>query len=228
MIATATLAVWNDIDAGREAAFESWYEGEHVPERLSVPGFRDAWRGIAVDGEPKYCALYRLDSLAVLRQPYYLERLANPTPRTTAIMPHFRRMNRSACRVVAADGAGAGAAKLTWPLAAPTGDGVDPAAAALGRLRAAVPDVLRAELWAAEPSLSVIRTAEQGMRPEPDRCADRVLVLDADAPDALDRARGALLGLAAAGGWMKRLGTAGVYRRLSYRASAAGDRAAAQ
>ena len=225
---TATLAVWNDIDAGTETDFESWYEGEHVPERLSVPGFRDAWRGIAVDGEPKYCALYRLDSLAVLQQPYYLERLANPTPRTTTIMPHFRRMNRSACLVVAADGAGAGAAKLTWLLAAPTGDGVDPVAAALGRLRAAVPDVLSAGLWAAEPSLSVIRTAEQGMRPEPDRCVDRVLVLDADAVDTLDRARGALLGLAASGGWMDRLGTAGVYQRLSYRVSTQGHLPAAQ
>lgn len=33
------LAIWNDCRAGREAEFEEWFQGEHLLERLAVPGF---------------------------------------------------------------------------------------------------------------------------------------------------------------------------------------------
>ena len=33
------LAIWNDCRAGREAEFEAWFQGEHLLERLAVPGF---------------------------------------------------------------------------------------------------------------------------------------------------------------------------------------------
>jgi hypothetical protein len=39
------LAVWNDIAAQDEAEFSSWYDEEHVLDRLGVPGIRNGRRG---------------------------------------------------------------------------------------------------------------------------------------------------------------------------------------
>ena len=33
------LAIFNDCRPGREAEFEEWFQGEHLLERLAVPGF---------------------------------------------------------------------------------------------------------------------------------------------------------------------------------------------
>ena len=33
------LAIFNDCHTGREAEFEAWFQGEHLLERLGVPGF---------------------------------------------------------------------------------------------------------------------------------------------------------------------------------------------
>ena len=33
------LAIFNDCRPGREAEFEAWFQGEHLIERLAVPGF---------------------------------------------------------------------------------------------------------------------------------------------------------------------------------------------
>jgi hypothetical protein len=33
------LAIFNDCRAGREDEFNAWFQGEHLQERLAVPGF---------------------------------------------------------------------------------------------------------------------------------------------------------------------------------------------
>lgn len=65
-----------------EEEFNAWYDEEHLPERLSIPGFRSARRWVAdlPPGEGKYLATYELDSAAVLSSPAYLERFKNQTP----------------------------------------------------------------------------------------------------------------------------------------------------
>ena len=40
MIGDGILALWNDCEASHEDAYEDWYQGEHLAERLAVPGFR--------------------------------------------------------------------------------------------------------------------------------------------------------------------------------------------
>ncbi len=58
-----------------EEEFNVWYDSEHVPERLAIPGFLSARRWIATDvrpGEGKYLATYELESAAVLHTPDYL------------------------------------------------------------------------------------------------------------------------------------------------------------
>ena len=41
---TGLLMVWTDIDAEFEAEFNRWYDEEHVPRLLQVPGFLSAGR----------------------------------------------------------------------------------------------------------------------------------------------------------------------------------------
>jgi hypothetical protein len=43
-----------------EEEFNAWYDTEHVPERLALPGFEAARRYICVEGSPRYLAMYDL------------------------------------------------------------------------------------------------------------------------------------------------------------------------
>ena len=65
------LLVTMDVEPALEDELHRWYEEEHVPERLSVPGFVRARRWRAVEGGPKYLALYELESLGALESPEY-------------------------------------------------------------------------------------------------------------------------------------------------------------
>jgi hypothetical protein len=71
-MAKGILIAAMDFSAAREDEFHDWYDLEHIPERLRVPGFLGAerWLGIA---EPKVSvATYDLDTVAVLQSPPYL------------------------------------------------------------------------------------------------------------------------------------------------------------
>jgi len=67
----ALLLVMMDVDPEHEAEFNRWYEEEHVPERMSIPGFVNARRYRAIEGGPKYLALYELESVDVLESESY-------------------------------------------------------------------------------------------------------------------------------------------------------------
>ena len=93
------LAIWNDCRAGREAEFEAWFQGEHLLERLAVPGFLYGRRHQALSGSAGYFNFYLVESPDVLTSKPYLERLDNPTPMTKRIMSEvFINMNRTVCR----------------------------------------------------------------------------------------------------------------------------------
>ena len=66
------LLVMADINPEDEEEFNRWYNEEHIPERLSVPGFISGRRYRAIDGSPKYLALYELESPEVLKKKEYL------------------------------------------------------------------------------------------------------------------------------------------------------------
>lgn len=46
--------------------FDDWYDTEHIPERLAVPGFLNAQRWVVADGSPVSVVLYDLTDLSVL------------------------------------------------------------------------------------------------------------------------------------------------------------------
>jgi len=108
------LAIFNDAAAGREAEFDAWFQGEHLIERLAVPGFLFGRRHQAISGTAGYFNFYLVESPAVLTSKPYLERLDNPTPMTKKIMSEvFRNMNRTLCHRTGRLGAFRGAYAVT-------------------------------------------------------------------------------------------------------------------
>jgi hypothetical protein len=108
------LAIWNDVRPGREADFETWFQGEHLAERLAVPGFRFGRRHEAVSGAPRFFVFYVTDEPEVLTSKPYLDHLDNPTSMTRMIMSEvFMNMSRTLCRRVAHRGHIRGAYAVT-------------------------------------------------------------------------------------------------------------------
>lgn len=74
-----------------EDEFNAWYDTEHVPERLAVPGFESGQRYVCSSGAPRYMALYDLRSPAVLDSPGYLRvSFDNASPWTKRVTSRVR------------------------------------------------------------------------------------------------------------------------------------------
>jgi hypothetical protein len=77
-----------------EEEFNAWYDTEHLPERIVLPGFHSGARYICVDGYPRYMALYDLENEAVLESDAYMaisgSRFSPWTKRVTSRMPVWR------------------------------------------------------------------------------------------------------------------------------------------
>src|SRR5437879_951354 len=74
------LMVYCDVPAEHEEEFNRWYNEEHIPERLSIPGVLNAARYQAVDGGPKYLACYELASPDAWYAEAWQQWLRNPAP----------------------------------------------------------------------------------------------------------------------------------------------------
>lgn len=108
------LAIFNDCRAGREDEFNAWFQGEHLQERLAVPGFLFGRRHEAISGSAGYFNFYLVESPDVLTSKPYLDRLDNPTPMTKRVMSEvFINMNRTVCLRTNRRGAFRGAFAVT-------------------------------------------------------------------------------------------------------------------
>ena len=73
-----------DVDPDKEALFNEVYDTEHIPELMKVPGCLAVYRStlapltmsiggevktVLAEGEPKYSAIYELESAEVLTSP---------------------------------------------------------------------------------------------------------------------------------------------------------------
>ena len=101
-----------DVVADAIAEHDEWHTHEHLPERLSIPGFVRGTRWVASNGQPRYFVMYEVEQLATLTSDAYLERLNNPTPWTSKMMPNYRDMARGFCSVAGSFGFGMGLAGL--------------------------------------------------------------------------------------------------------------------
>src|SRR6476646_7328727 len=77
-----------DVEPAWEDELNRWYDEEHVPNLLKVPGYRSARRYVAVEGEPKYMAFYEIDAVENQSSPEH-ER-AVKTPWTARVQPHYK------------------------------------------------------------------------------------------------------------------------------------------
>lgn len=139
LVGNAFVALWNDVETGREAEYDLWHNREHVPERAGVPGILEGRRYVApARASPAYFTLYDLASLDVLASAPYLELVREPTPWSARMRPVFRNFVREPCRIVAGEGVGMGGAIATFRFERDPGAGEIPTAAlapVLARLR---------------------------------------------------------------------------------------------
>ena len=79
-----------NIEPSDEAEFNRWYDREHLEERVAIPGFLEARRYVAHEGNPKYLSLYSTETFEVLDSPAYLLRLRTRPPGRKPISPASR------------------------------------------------------------------------------------------------------------------------------------------
>jgi len=184
------LAVFNDCAPEGYQHFETWYNREHLQERVAVPGFRCGRRyELVTGGDRQFCAFYEVDTAAVLNSPSYIGRLNEPTPWTQAAMPLFRNMVRTVCDVTAAAGdlIGAYAVVLRADGAmAPTS-----AAHAWVKTLADEAGIARVELWTQAAQQTNPDTAEMKSRGK-DRLAAGVVLVECVRRTDADRIMGVL------------------------------------
>lgn len=80
-----------------ELAFHSWYDTEHIPPRMAVPGFDGAVRYVTPDGEPWHLACYFLSDMAALDTPEYRQVKADPGPRSEHMLGNLLAFTRYLC-----------------------------------------------------------------------------------------------------------------------------------
>jgi hypothetical protein len=90
--------VKTDIPADIESDFNEWYNNEHIPALASVPGCYRARRFLAVDGQPKYMAVYELENPEVIKGTAWAK--ARDTAWTEKIRPHVQNLDRRVYQLI--------------------------------------------------------------------------------------------------------------------------------
>lgn len=167
LLGKAAIAIWCHIDASLRPEHDAWHSGEHLPERLAIPGFLRGRRCRASDDAAPwpYFILYEVRDAAVMTSPAYLERLNNPTPWSRKLFASCR-LSRTLCRVVESRGTGIGGEVLTCL------EAEDPA-----RIFQ-MPGVTAVHVLEREGSLERPRTSEEGLRRGADESVERVVVVE--------------------------------------------------
>lgn len=217
LLGEGLIAIWHNVAPANRADYNHWHVFEHVPERVSIPGFLRGRRYIGYEGEaePFFFHFYETETAAVMTSEAYLARLNAPTEWTRRVGPTIKDNNRTLSRVVASAGRGEGAVILTIRFAsAPGREEVVRAWLADGFMPDVVtrPGMVAAHLLRGDASASAVQTAEKAMRDRPDAVADWVLFVEAIEPEVLRDLRAGALSDAA----MARNGVtgpeAGLYR----------------
>lgn len=81
------MTVFTDVPAHLEEEFNRWYDEEHIPERLSIPGVLSAARYTSVEGGPKYLAVYELSDPEAWHSEAWQHYLINPTEWSKRMSP---------------------------------------------------------------------------------------------------------------------------------------------
>ncbi|MGP9820418.1 hypothetical protein ACTZWW_10415 [Salinarimonas sp. NSM] len=208
--AAAGIVIWNGVAPGAAAEFERWHDEEHLAERLAIPGFLRARRGIAVDGSAGYLTVYDVADADAIGQGAYPARLDAPSAWTRRVMPLMRDTARILCRVSASygDGEGDRLVAMRLPDTAFRGDATHAALAEEAARLVSEGVLAEATLLLRDDALTARRTAEHALRAEPPETPAGALVGEARGDDAATRAAGRLAGILG----QEQGGSARVYR----------------
>ena len=76
--AGGVILVSMNVDSSREEEFNDWYDMEHIPHFNRLAGVITARRFRAIEGNPRYVALYHVESTDIYATPGWMA--ANETP----------------------------------------------------------------------------------------------------------------------------------------------------
>ena len=86
------LLVQMDIPTEFEDEFNSWYDSEHIPMLMQVPGWTSSRRYILISGDaPKYMTLYELEGPWALDRPEH--EMTHRTEWYKSMRPHFENFS---------------------------------------------------------------------------------------------------------------------------------------
>lgn len=163
------LAIWANVDSDYQPEFVQWHNCEHIPERVSIPGFHVGHRYRALDDARDVFMVYETDTADVMQSAPYLHSQNHPTPWTRQSISHFGNTLRTIYTLVAAEGIRP-ALDAPYVLLVRSNPPDEPGGIAdvirwyqeehLPRL-CAVAGVLRARLYRADTDISNINTAER-------------------------------------------------------------------
>jgi hypothetical protein len=186
------LALWNDCAPDGEAEYERWYMGQHLPERVGVPGFQFGRRYTRVDGDRKFFTFYELDAPDVLWSPKYLERLGNPTDWTQRVMLDFRNTIRTACRKLGSVGTALGGHAVTFRFMSPKAPGVNLEEVIKSELLPVLmarDGICQSHIWIAAEEQTPANTAETDLRGEDELMSWAVIAETTRVEEAMELTR---------------------------------------
>jgi hypothetical protein len=108
-MAAGLFYVYTEPGSVDEAEFHDWYDHEHGPARLKVPGFRGAYRYRALDDQkPPWLALYELDSPDVIDSPEYKALAGRASDRDKSVGAGLATLDRRIYEQISEDGSPVG------------------------------------------------------------------------------------------------------------------------
>jgi hypothetical protein len=85
-VGTTVLIVMMEVDEADDEVFNKWYNEEHLPERISIPGYISARRFMLdpedgqANGVLRYLCIWELENDSPLQSQLYKDQNAKPTP----------------------------------------------------------------------------------------------------------------------------------------------------
>lgn len=160
---TGLMAFWSDIDDAYLMRYQQWHNCEHVPERVSTPGFRRGRRYRCASGIGHFLMMYETESPATLASEAYMAKLNAPTAWTKEALTHFQNPVRGIYSIAAQAGE-EGQFCATWLTSLRftlDGEARPEAVADWLDAMAARPGIGRVQLWRADVATSGIVTSER-------------------------------------------------------------------
>lgn len=224
LVGDGAVVIWNDIRPEGVEAFYAWHEGEHIAERVGIPGFLRGRRYRALEAPIEWLTLYEAVSPETLAGTDYRSRLDSPTPMTKATVPYFENVLRAITRKVISLARGDGGLIAAWALAGSEEARVRLRDALAGDILPKLhlgPGLAGVHLLEADLAGSRYESAERKMTGKAPDVPETVVLLEASREAPLAAARDAVEKAVDAAG-VRRVVPAGVWRLEFARSRPAG------